>query len=440
MTADWPHLRLGDLVEIRHGWPFRGELFSDDLTGRPIVVNIGNFRYTGGFRFESTQTREYRGPYPQEYELIPGEILVVMTCQTAGGEILGIPARVPDDGRIYLHNQRLGRVLIRDRQRLDAGYLYWAFLSPVVNRALVASASGTKILHTSPSRIEAVEIRLPSLNEQRRIASVLDDIDNKIELNRRMSETLEETARGVFKSWFVDFDPVRAKAEGCDTGLPAHLADLFPGQLDKAAGGPLPAGWSIGSLGEIATERRRGIAPESIEPATPYVALEHMPRHSIALTEWTAPVGVASGKHEFRRGDILFGKLRPYFHKVGVAPVDGVCSTDIVVITPRSPEWFGLVLGFVTSNRFVESVSASATGTKMPRTSWAEMCRQRLAIPPAPLAAAYTAFMSPAIERLIVATHESRTLAAIRDALLPKLISGEIRVPQAERILEAASS
>src|SRR5262245_34386128 len=91
----WSRCRLGDLVEIKHGWPFKSELFSEQLTARPIVVNIGNFEYTGGFRFGSTTLKEYRGNYPKEYELVPGEILLVMTCQTSGGEILGIPARVP---------------------------------------------------------------------------------------------------------------------------------------------------------------------------------------------------------------------------------------------------------------------------------------------------------------------------------------------------------
>jgi len=114
MVAEaWIQVRLGDLVSIKHGWPFKSEHFSEELTGRPIVVNIGNFEYTGGFRFGSTTVREYRGDYPPEYELEPGDILLVMTCQTAGGEILGIPAQVPDDGRTYLHNQRLGRVVVR---------------------------------------------------------------------------------------------------------------------------------------------------------------------------------------------------------------------------------------------------------------------------------------------------------------------------------------
>jgi type I restriction enzyme, S subunit len=127
MASEWTKVRLGDLVKIEHGWPFRSELFSEILTGRPIVVSIGNFDYTGGFRFGSTILKEYRGEYPSSYELVPNDILLVMTCQTAGGEILGIPARIPNDERRYLHNQRLGKVVIKDHKQTDSEFLYWLF-------------------------------------------------------------------------------------------------------------------------------------------------------------------------------------------------------------------------------------------------------------------------------------------------------------------------
>jgi type I restriction enzyme S subunit len=429
MAGKWPELPLGEVVEVKHGWPFKSELFSDDLSGRPIVVNIGNFRYTGGFRFESTTLREYRGDYPREYELSPGEILLVMTCQTPGGEILGIPARVPRDARTYLHNQRLGRVVVKSPDRVIEDYLYWLFLSPSFNRDLFLSASGTKILHTAPTRIEAVRVRLPSLIEQRAIAHILGTLDDKIELNRRMNETLEAMSRALFKSWFVDFDPARAKAEGRDPGLAQPLADLFPDSFEDSELGEIPKGWKVGTIGDVAEHPRRGVHPDAIDDSTPYIALEHMPARCIALSEWGTADGLESNKFEFKRGEILFGKLRPYFHKVGVAPVDGVCSTDIVVVKPRAEHWFGFVLGHVSSEAFVEYTNAGSTGTKMPRTSWGEMARYPGVLPPDPIAQAFTAQIRPSVVRILTAIHESRALAALRDTLLAKLISGELLVP-----------
>ena len=140
MAGEWEKVQLGELVKITHGWPFRSECFTEERTGRPIIVSIGNFQYTGGFRFESTTIKEYTADYPKEYELTPGDILLVMTCQTSGGEILGIPGRIPDDGNIYLHNQRMGKVVIKERKRIDPGFIYYLSLWTDFNRELCVSA------------------------------------------------------------------------------------------------------------------------------------------------------------------------------------------------------------------------------------------------------------------------------------------------------------
>lgn len=271
-------------------------------------------------------------------------------------------------------------------------------------------------------------LRIPPLEEQRAIAHILGTLDDKIELNRRMNETLEAMARALFKSWFVDFDPVRAKAEGRDTGLPKHISDLFPDSFEDSEMGEIPKGWGVGTLGDVAEHPRRSVQPEGIAQDTPYIALEHMPKRCIALLEWGTAAGLESNKFQFRKGEILFGKLRPYFHKVGVAPVDGVCSTDIVVIASKTRDWFGFVLGHVSSIEFVEYTNAVSTGTKMPRTSWSDMARFDLALPTLAVAQAFSSFVCLAIERIIAAIHESRTHVCQRDTLMPKLLSGEVRV------------
>src|SRR2546421_626264 len=99
--GDWPLAQLGKLISIRHGWPFKSQYMSDYMPGRPIIVSIGNFKYTGGFRFASTTIKAYTGEFPKEFILKPSDILLAMTCQTPGGEILGIPGCIPNDGRMY---------------------------------------------------------------------------------------------------------------------------------------------------------------------------------------------------------------------------------------------------------------------------------------------------------------------------------------------------
>lgn len=325
----------------------------------------------------------------------------------------------------------------------DHEYVYY-WLSANVGE-LERYATGSTFKELSGSALKQIRIRLPaSRDEQRAIAHILGTLDNKIELNRRMSETLEAMARALFKSWFVDLEPVRAKMEGrwqrgeSLPGLPAHLYDLFPDRLVDSELGAMPEGWRVGRLGDVAENPRRSTQPEEIPRGTPYIGLEHMPRRSIALSEWGAADELESSKFEFKKGEILFGKLRPYFHKVGVAPVSGVCSTDILVLTSCEHSWFGFVLGHVSSEEFVEYTSAGSTGTRMPRTSWSDMARYELVLPPESVAEAFTTLIQPMIDQIIRGIQESRTLAALRDALLPKLISGELRVRDVEKILEDA--
>ncbi|MCS6997659.1 MAG: restriction endonuclease subunit S, partial [Casimicrobiaceae bacterium] len=237
-------------------------------------------------------------------------------------------------------------------------------------------------------------------------------------------------------SWFVDFDPVRAKASGeppesiCRRlGLTPDLLALFPDRLVDSELGEIPEGWEVGTLGDIANNPRRSLQANEIPASTPYIALEHIPRRCIALCEWSVADKVESNKFAFKRGEILFGKLRPYFHKVGVAPVDGVCSTDIVVVAPKSAEWFGCVLGHISGDAFIEHTNALSTGTKMPRTSWADMSRYPVALPSNALVQALDSVVRPLVDRIVAGVHQSRALAALRDTLLPKLISGKLRVP-----------
>jgi type I restriction enzyme S subunit len=256
----WKPVRLCDISSIKHGWAFKGEYMFEELTGKPILVNIGNFSYTGGFRFESTRTREYRGEYPKEYELKPGDILLAMTCQTSGGEILGIPARVPDDGRVYLHNQRLGKVVVNNPEKVFPGFLYWLFLWKNFNAHLCATATGTKILHTAPNRIEEYAFLLPPINGQKNIARTLYAIDNKIQLNLSINALLETVGEAVFKRWFVEFEFPN------EEGKPYKSSG---GEMvyNQELGKEIPLGWQLTTLEKVA-EFTRGFSYNGLEKST----------------------------------------------------------------------------------------------------------------------------------------------------------------------------
>jgi type I restriction enzyme S subunit len=352
---------------------------------------------------------------------------VVVTTEAPLGEVAQLGSE-----RVALA-QRL--ITLRGKPGLlDNTFLKFLMQSEGVQDQLRARASGTTVLGIKQTELRKVLLTLPPIDEQRRIAHILGTLDDKIELNWRMNETLEAMARALFKSWFVDFDPVRAKSEGRDPGLPKEIADLFPDSFEGSELGEIPEGWEVGILGDVAEHPRRGVQPANVSPSTPYIALEHMPKRCIALSDWGLADGLESNKFKFRTGEILFGKLRPYFHKVGVAPLDGVCSTDIVVVAPREEKWFGFVLAHMFADAFVEHVDIGSTGTKMPRTSWAEMARYQIVIPPDPVTEAFTNQIRPVVDHIVSSIHECRTLSALRDTLLPKLMAGEILLSSQDHI------
>ena len=309
---------------------------------------------------------------------------------------------------------------------VDTEFLYWA-----TRDSDYWPKRGSAQPFISQGDARACVVRFPTISEQRAIAGVLRPLDDRIELNRRMNETLEAMARALFESWFVNFDPVRAKMEGWDPGLPPDIADLFPDRLVQSELGRIPEGWANGSLADLADSPRRIVDPRDLPRDTPYIGLEHMPRHSVALSEWGRATNVTSGKYSFEKGEVLFGKLRPYFHKVGIAPFHGVCSTDIVVLTPKRPAWISFVLACTSSTDFVGHSNRASTGTKMPRTSWRVMRTFPLCLPPETVARAFQRLAGPWIDRLVGNIHGRRTIASLSDALLPKLISGEVRLPTA---------
>ena len=325
----------------------------------------------------------------------------------------------------------------RAKDGVDQGFLYYCMASQSFVDFADSGSEGTRMPRAQWEWVSRYKIPLPPLSEQRRIARILGTLDDKIELNRQMNETLEATARAIFKSWFVNFDPVKAKIEGRKSPcLDSETAALFPSVFQDSPLGKLPEGWNIGTLGEIAKNVRRSVKASEIDSGECFIGLEHMPRRNIALSQWQIDAEIASNKYRFKQGEILFGKLNPHFHKVGVAPITGICSTDILVIEPIGAEWFGFVLSLVSSDNFVAYTNAHARGTTLPRTNWNDMSRYEIALPKVEIAHKYTEFIQPIMKRIIENIHECHTLSQTRDTLSPKLLSGEIRVDAAAEILE----
>ena len=345
MAGEWREVSLWDVAEYINGRATKPSELCDD--GVPVIkiaeLNRGITDQTDRIPPELVK---------EEHWIKDGDLLFAWS---------GSVGIYKYRGRRAALNQHIFKVIAKsgcDQEFLR--YLLWYQLPVFQNHV---EDKKTTMGHVTVRDLQRIRVHVPPLPEQRAIAHILGTLDDKIELNRRMSETLEAMARALFKAWFVDFEPVRAKMEGrwqrgqSLPGLPAHLYDIFPDRLVESELGEIPEGWDVGRLGDVAQSPRRTVQPDRIEPDTPYIALEHMPRHSITLSDWSTADGLESNKFEFKKCEILFGKLRPYFHKVGVAPVDGVCSTDIVVVTPILSAWFGFVLGHVSSQIYGRGIN-----------------------------------------------------------------------------------
>jgi type I restriction enzyme S subunit len=295
------------------------------------------------------------------------------------------------------------------------------------------------------NHLHEAKVICPPVPEQRVIAHILGSLDDKIELNRRMNETLEAMARAVFRSWFVDFDPVRAKVDGRNPeGMDAATAKLFPDKFEDSPIGPVPKGWRVGKFNDIVTLSRDGINPGDF----PAEVFDH---YSIPAfdegRQAKREIGEAikSNKFVVKPDAVLLSKLNPRIERVWLPFPDGrcrsVCSTEFLVLYAKDPFSREFVAGLVTSTSFQEVFVTLVTGTSgsHQRVQPDSLMGMDWVIPDKEVIERFTRFVQPIQARIAGNTKESVALAATRDALLPKLLSGEVSVPDAEQHLGRAT-
>ncbi len=185
----WKNFKLGELFQIKHGWAFKGQYFNSE--GELIILTPGNFYEKGGFRQVVGKEKFYTGEFPQEFLLKKNDVVIAMTEQGPG--LLGSPAIVPSDEK-YLHNQRIGLVHQIEKSKVDPIFIYRLFFTSIVRNEIFGSATGTKVKHTAPKRIYEIEVKVPDVATQRKIASILSAYDDLIENNLKRIKLLEEKA------------------------------------------------------------------------------------------------------------------------------------------------------------------------------------------------------------------------------------------------------
>ena len=357
-----------------------------------------------------------------------------------GGELLltlvgtvGEAAVAPDS--LAGWNTARAVAVIPVRQDVGSYWVKLALHSPDV-RHIIDSRLNTTVQATLNLRdVAQLPIVVPPEPERRAIAHILGTLDDKIELNRRRSETLEAMARALFRSWFVDFDPVRAKAEGRDPGLPKPVADLFPARLVDSALGEMPEGWEVKAIGDLAdvvggstpkTERTEyweggtyhWVTPKDLSTLSVPVLLETERK----ITE-SGLAQISSGLLPV--GTVLLSSRAPIGY-LAIAEIPVAINQGFIAIKPRDGVSNLFLLRWAKAAH--DEIVSHANGSTFLEISKANFRLIRTIAPTSPVMNAFDRLTRPMYRKVMEQERESRTLAALRDTLLPKLITGSIRV------------
>ena len=435
MAGEWREARFDELCDVSRGASPRPIHEWIAQVGIPWV-KISDASSAGSRFIEKTSECIRPEGRSRSVSVYPGDLILSNSATPGIPMFLAIEACIHD-----------GWLLLRNFRGLDKLFAYYLLLHE--RAALVEKGSGSVFTNLKTEILKKHKVRVPPLPEQRAIAHILGTLDDKIELNRRMSETLEAMARALFKAWFVDFEPVRAKMQGrwrrgqSLPGLPAHLYDLFPDRLVDSALGPIPEGWKVKPIGDLA-EVLGGSTPRTDQAEYWEGGTHHWvtPKDLSALSlpvlldteRKITDAGLAQiSSGLLPKGTVLLSSRAPIGY-LAIAEVPVAVNQGFIAMKPR-PGISNLFLLRWASAAHEEIVS-HANGSTFLEISKSSFRPIRVVSPSAPIMDAFDRVSRPMYRKVVENERESRTLAALRDALLPKLISGEIRVKETERFLE----
>ena len=347
-----------------------------------------------------TITEEVSRPYARTI-LRGGEVVISLVGNP--GQVAVVP------GRLAGANLARQAGLIALRPEIDAAYIKYYLMSPPGKAELFQRTQGAVQQVINLSDLKRVKVRLPSRQVQEGIVFVLSAYDDLIENNRRRIALLEEAARLLYREWFVHF--------------------RFPGHEHVKITDGMPAGWARRALGDVVEVVKNTVKPSDFMEGDIHIGLGHIPRRSFTLAEWESAEDLSSGKTRFEESDILFCKIRPYFHKVGFTLRSGLTSSDALVWRVKDTEEWPLVVCETSSDHFVAVASKTVReGSKMPRADWKVLRKYSIPKPPVGLLGIFNDTVNPITAQCKALALQNRALIEARDLLLPRLMNGEIAV------------
>lgn len=418
MPENWETYKLADIVQYINGGAWPVSSYSD--FGIPVVrvsdIKNGVIDLSACKFLDAKFKEKYSKHFLKQNDVI---ICTVGSHPDQQSSVVGRAGVVSKNEEGAYLNQNAVILRSSNSRILDQKWLIFFAKSKILKNHIESEARGSaNQVRIAITNLLNLNFSLPPLQEQKSIASILSALDDKIELNLQMNKTLEEMAMTLYKHWFVDFGPFQ-DGEFVDSEL-----------------GEIPKGWEVIKFGELISNKRKNVPASKIKEDDKYIGLEHIKKASLSLFSHGFGIKVSSNKTAFSKGDILFGKLRPYFKKIAIAPFDGICSTDILVIEPKKSYDYGLVLFTLFNDRFIGYTTTVSGGTRMPRVNWNNIENYKVNVPKSPeLIQKFDIIVRNHISQILYNVSENQTLIQLRDTLLPKLISGEVRVKDAEKTL-----
>lgn len=441
MASDWADSTIERIAAPQKnalvGGPFGSDLVSKDYVPRGVPVirgqNMGIGRWVAG---SFVYVSEEKGMRLNANKARPGDI--VFTQRGTLGQIALVPKSPFEE---YVVSQSQMKLTV-DARIADPVFVYYALQTPWQQEYIRNNAIQTGVPHTNLSILRKTPICLPPLNEQKKIAEILGAIDGKTEHCAVMNASLEAIAHAIFKSWFMDFDPVRAKTEGREPeGMDATTAALFPNTFEDSELGPIPQGWSARPITDVLSlNPARSLKKKA---TSKYLDMASVPTFGPRATSWIERDFVSGSK--FINGDTLLARITPCLENGKTAYVDflehdevGWGSTEFIVIATKQsvPSQFGYLLA--RDPEFRQHAIQSMSGTSgRQRVQVDQLAMFRIAVANASIYRAFGTLVEPLFRSIKCGSEEQVTLADLRDTLLPRLILGKLRVPEAERLVEA---
>ena len=430
MAGETRRATLGDYFTLQRGTTYKSRLLGQP---GPVLLGLASIQRNGGFRTDSLRT--YGGDSPDKLLVHPGDLYVSLKDVTQSADLLGAVARLPRDHPPGRLTQDTVKLQPRD-VRVPLDYLHWLLRTPQYRSYCRSHATGTTNLGLARDDFLAFPAPEPTPTQES-IVKALDALDDKIELNRRMNETLLAMARALFKSWFVDFDPVRAKMEGRDPGLPKHIADIFPPRLVDSELGGIPEGWEVKAFADTV---------EIIGGGTPKTSVAEywdgdIPWFSVVDAPAGSEVWVIDTEKKVTNAGVENSSTRILPVGTTILSARGTVGRIALVGTPMAmnQSCYGLrgrsgPNGFFTyfsTRQLVSRLQQHAHGSVFDTITRETLKRVPLVMPTGELIEAFEMSVDPHLERIRTTLMASRTLTKLRDTLLPKLISGELRVKDA---------